>query len=243
MPQKLPRGEINMKKMKERAKGFVVGVLMMALLTPAVLAANPGGVFREVFYDVNIVVNGTAWNPPADMVPFITGGRTFLPVRGIAELLGTPVDWDGATRTVFVGTAPHGAPFWATVPFFQRSHNDMTTRTLTSIGQSYANAISIGGRNRFSTTTHWSDHALNGQFNTLTGTIGQVDGTHTAAESTISFIGDGRELATFNIGGTDHPRDISVDVRGVLVLRVQIQQNHGRGGDQNVVFLANAMIY
>jgi hypothetical protein len=230
---------MRMKKMKERAKGFVVGVLMMALLTPVVLAANPGGVMREVFYDVNIVVNGTAWSPPADMVPFISQGRTFLPVRGIAELFDVPVDWDGATMTVFIGTVPHGVPFWDGVPFFQRSGTAMTTRTLSSIGQSYANAISIGNRG-----SEWSDHALNGQFNTLTGTLGQVDGTNTTAVSTISFIGDGRELATFDIGGSDHPRNISVDVRGVLVLRVQIQQQRigAWATDNNQVFLANAMI-
>ena len=71
-----------------------------------------------------------------------------------------------------------------------------------------------------------------------------MDGTHTTRVSTISFIGDGRELATFNVGGSDHPRDISVDVRGVLVLRIQIEQGPWRIDQiENQIFLANAMIY
>jgi hypothetical protein len=227
--------------MRKTIKGYIAGILTMAMVSATVVWANPGGVMREVFYDVNIVVSGTAWNPPADMTPFISQGRTFLPVRGIAELFDVPVDWDGSTMTVFVGTVPHGVPFWDGVPFFQRSHshgNIPRTATLTSIGQPFANAINIGAG--AGAHSGWSDHALNGQFNTLTGTIGQVDGTHTTNVSTISFIGDGRELASFNIGGSDHPRSISVDVTGVLVLRIQFNQD--RWPDANQIFLANAMI-
>ena len=232
--------------MRKTLKGYIAGVLTMILLATTIVWANPGGVMREVFYDVNVVVNGTAWNPPADMMPFISGGRTFLPVRGIAELLDVPVDWDGATRTVFIGTTPHGAPFWTTVPFFQRSHGTMSTRTLTSIGQPFPNAIGLSGGIGGENASGWSDHALNGQFRTLTGTIGQVDGTSTTGVSTISFIGDGRELASFSVGGADHPRDISVDVTGVLVLRIQIEQpasGPAQNPRRNQIFLANAMIY
>jgi len=229
-----------MEKLKKlQIKGFAVGFLIAIMASGTVVWANPGGVLREVFYGVNVSVNGQMQNFDADSMPFISDGRTFLPVRAISEALGVPVNWDGATSTVFVGVQPVGSPFWSTVPFFQRSGNNVTTGTVTSIGQSFSNAINIGGAYH---SSGWSDHALNGQHRILTGTIGQVDGTDTNRDSIINFIGDGRELASFQIGGADHPRDISVDVSGVLVLRIEIIQPMSVFGNVNMVFLANAMI-
>ena len=79
---------------------------------------------------------------------------------------------------------------------------------------------------------------MNGQFNTITGTIGRIDGSGNRA-STISFIGDGRTLATFNVDSTTMPTDIYVDIRGVLVLRIEI---HMPNGDFASLAFANAMI-
>lgn len=36
--------------------------------------------------------------------PITYEGSTFLPVRAVSNLLGVPVDWDGATKTVILGT-------------------------------------------------------------------------------------------------------------------------------------------
>ena len=103
------RGGNNMREWFKRLqiKGFVAGVLVTIILSGTLfVAANTGGVMREVFYDVNIVVNGVPQNFPEDMTPFITGGRTFLPVRGIAEVFDMPVEWDGETSTVYIGQRP-----------------------------------------------------------------------------------------------------------------------------------------
>jgi len=236
-----------MKKSKERVRGFVVGFLICAMLSTTIMAAaNTGGVMREVFYGVNVVVNGVPQNLTGDMTPFVSDGRTFLPVRGIADVLDVPVEWHGATRTVYVGSIPYGVPFWTAVPFFQRSvsggflsgQGTVSTHNVTSMGQPFSNAIGIGRAG-----SGWSDHALNSQYTMLTGTIGRVDGTNTTATSRISVVGDGEILATFDISGTDHPREISVDVTGVLVLRLEFNHFMGTGGTgPNEVFLANAMI-
>jgi len=132
------------------------------------------------------------------------------------------------------GTIPHGAPLLQTVPTFENlSSGALTARTVNMMGNPYANALttsvalnSANGGNR---------RNLNGQFNTITGTIGRIDGSGTGA-SVISFIGDGRELASFTVDGTTHPTDISVDVTGVLILTIQINQNGAR------IAFADAMI-
>ena len=94
--------------MKARFQGFIAGVLVTVMLIATLALANP--VTREVFYGVSVVVNGVRQNFDEDMIPFISEGRTFLPVRGIAEALGVPVNWDGYTQTVYVGQTPMPTP-------------------------------------------------------------------------------------------------------------------------------------
>ncbi len=52
--------------------------------------------------DLTILVNRT--EVLSDSAPFISNGRTMVPVRFISEALGLAIDWDGATRTVIIGT-------------------------------------------------------------------------------------------------------------------------------------------
>jgi len=230
---------------KLQIKGFVAGVLFSVMLSGTVLVvANPGGVMREVFYGVNIVVDGVPQNFPSDMTPFITGGRTFLPVRGVADVFDVPVDWNGSTRTVYIGTIPHGTPFFQAVTPFQSGGTGHGLATVQMLGNSYPNSLRSNWRPSSFDSDFWSDYNLNSQYSTLTGTIGRIDGANTRA-STISFIGDGRTLATFTIDGNTHPTDISVDVRGVLILRIQINQPGDMWGAVNAgawVAFTNVMI-
>jgi len=87
--------------LKQRLQGFIAGVLITVLIIGTLTFATP--FVREVFYGVNVVVNGVPQEFDDDMQPFIMDGRTFLPVRGIAEALDVPVDWDSETQTVYVG--------------------------------------------------------------------------------------------------------------------------------------------
>jgi len=91
---------------KQRIQGFIAGLLVSVLLVTTLTFAS--GAIREVFYGVNVVVDGVPQEFDADSQPFISDGRTFLPVRAIAETLGVDVNWDGETRTVYIGTPPIG---------------------------------------------------------------------------------------------------------------------------------------
>ena len=95
-----------MKKSKERAKGFIFGfILATALSATAVFAANYATLI-EVFYGVNVVVNGDQIDFAEDSRPFLSGGRTFLPLRAMADALDMPLYWDAATQTAYFGTWP-----------------------------------------------------------------------------------------------------------------------------------------
>ncbi len=52
--------------------------------------------------DLTILVNQT--EVFSDSAPFITNGRTMVPVRFISEALGVAIDWDDETKTVIIGS-------------------------------------------------------------------------------------------------------------------------------------------
>jgi len=99
-------------------------------------------------------------------------------------------------------------------------------------GIRYTSAIWGGG---------WSTHNLNNRFTTLTGIIGRQDGSGTEARN-IRFInaGTGAVLNTFTVSGTDAPRNITVNVQGVHMLRVEIDSPGVNGVS---VVLGNIMVH
>ncbi|MCL1863015.1 MAG: stalk domain-containing protein [Defluviitaleaceae bacterium] len=226
--------------MKERAKGFISGVLLTVLLTSSV-AVLANTAFLEVVFNVNhVVVNGNRLNLSEEERPFISAGRTFLPVRAISEALGQPINWDGSTGTVYIGAVPSGSPFLHTVPYYDRSRghagNITTPGQVTMAGVAYGGPLVFVGGN-----TWFTLHNLNAQFTNLSGYIGRVDGTHMSS-TTFNFYGDGRLLGSFEIEAQDLPRHISVNVTGVIQLRIESVGTQGAIGSTSRFAFADAMI-
>ena len=91
--------------MKQRIQGIILGFIISAMFfatITAVFAASARNI--EVSHGVNIVIDGIRLDFPDDMQPFIYSNRTFVSVRGIADVLGLDVDWDGNTSTVYLNT-------------------------------------------------------------------------------------------------------------------------------------------
>lgn len=89
--------------------GMVLGSVMTA---PVVAGAENINVMisnaKLLVNGVNkTLTNGSYWNGIAQVpVAFEYQGTTYVPVRYLSEALGIPVEWDGATRTIFVGNRP-----------------------------------------------------------------------------------------------------------------------------------------
>ena len=104
-----------MRKSRERAKGFVVGVLVATILLSAgsALAASVARNISVTYRNIKIVVNGQQFTPRDSqgniVEPFIYGGTTFLPLRAVGEAFGLDVEWDGNTSTVSIGEGGQGA--------------------------------------------------------------------------------------------------------------------------------------
>lgn len=97
-----------MKKiLKGQSKGFLAGTLTATLIGASILTLQAQTVTRQLSFGVNLNVDGQLLQLPQEDQPFLMDGRTFLPVRAIAEALGTPIDWNGQTSTVYIGQIPH----------------------------------------------------------------------------------------------------------------------------------------
>ena len=234
--------------MKQCLKGFVIGLLTAVLLlsTVTVMAQTRA---MNITYGVRVVVNGVQQNFAYDMRPFIGEGRTFLPVRGIADALGLDVMWNEATSTVYLNsptpvtiTLPAQQPIAtlepiptpqqmpvsmniAAPPF--ESFGPLPPRMADFAimgGTIYDYALIFGGsaRGTMGPRTEFTLHNLNGQFNEFSGYIGRIDGT--PVENTIlTVIGDNRPIETINVQADALPVNFSIPVEGVRLLRIEIQ--------------------
>ncbi len=93
-------------------------IRILAMILVICLAAGVGALAADS-YTKNLVANNVGVKLVVDGVnitpkdakgnvvdPFIVDGTTYLPVRAVAEALGKEVDWDGTTKTVYIGKKP-----------------------------------------------------------------------------------------------------------------------------------------
>ncbi|MCL2404578.1 MAG: NPCBM/NEW2 domain-containing protein [Defluviitaleaceae bacterium] len=179
----------------------------------------------------SFVVNGVIVTPevPQRMV----AGRMLLPLRAVAEAVGGVPNWDPVQRRAMITTplAPSPTPTASPSPTPTPSATPVPLLTAAprfegSPGFALGGNADIGGT-RFPNSIFGgghSQHNLNRNFATLTGTIGRLDGSG-AGPRTIRFIGDGSELlAEYTVSGYAFtPINIAVDVRNVTILRLEVE--------------------
>ena len=76
---------------KKYIKGIMAVALAALFLGGSVVFANP--VTRELHFGVSINIDGQPLITEDDAAPFIINGRTYVPIRAIAEALGLDVDF------------------------------------------------------------------------------------------------------------------------------------------------------
>lgn len=76
-----------------------VTIILLVLIVPAYALSSVKIDKKDIkVLDANVLVNGSPIK--SDFSPYVTSGRTFVPVRELTEGLGAEVNWDGDNMTV-----------------------------------------------------------------------------------------------------------------------------------------------
>lgn len=229
--------------MKNNIKSFIAGALVTMVFVMSfnpVLARNLSKSVEVVYRDIKIYVDDKKINPSDTngniVEPFIYNGTTYLPVRAIGEAFGKPVEWEGTTSTIYVGTHSDEKPdlsITSTTPYFTSNTNAsecdfikfVPSRHKDNKGEMYDSALVASGRYSI-----WGDsqrinrsYLLNAGYSKLSGKFGLTYNSRNITTNNVSFIvrGDNKVLYTSDaITCGDLPIDFEIDVTGVIELNI-----------------------
>jgi hypothetical protein len=237
--------------MKQRIQGMIFGSILTVLILSTVTALGSDGIrnISVTFRNIALVVNGEHITPrdgAGNIVePFIFNGTTYLPVRAVGEAFGMPVEWDGSTSTVYIGSRGDGRTVVTSYEWLDHMPhlNHQRSRTWFNISAWRPGLRSRDGtafdrglifRTDFGSGDWQSiDVALNANYNTFKGMFVSYSGSGTAH---VRIYGDGRLLYTSPIisHGTI-PIEFSVDVSNVLLMKIHVESLGGNGHDIGIV--------
>ena len=211
------------KKTASFLSGMLTALLLVGMVTPALASGLSKRI--EVSSGVSIDVEDVKLNPrdangnPVEV--FIYNGTTYLPVRAVSEALEVPVQWDGSTRSVYVGkhTGDKPAVWLENMDYFS---GDSSIHTLQSDKDNAGNTYYHCIYDDFQRT-----YLLNGQYSKLTGTIYQrYDYRSTSLyydDHGLWIYGDGELIYScpFEQGETGiDPINFDIDLTGILKLEI-----------------------
>ena len=186
-------------------------------------------------------------------------GQVFSDLRFFVDGTEFDVYWDEATGSVHLSSpesqnetpfVPPSVPvlgvnFARTVPPFDVSHQDnrnfmddvRASDEVRMGGIYYEDVIAFRvGLWNVNTTVH-SLHNLSGEYTTLAGVIGRVDGTQ-QLDGVFRFFGDGRLIQDVRVRAIDLPTPISINVANINNLRIEFEASLPGFSSQTAVIYA-----
>lgn len=186
-------------------------IVLAALLT-LVIGFVAGTAYGQ--QSVRLVINGR--DVAADVPPFIMDGRTFVPIRFVAEALNLPVKFDPQANAVYIGIPPEGVDLVTDLPPFKFKSDAEVITNLKVSGITYNRGFEIG-----SGAIYWN---LGNRYRTLTFSAGCPDSWRYGSELTI--YGDDKKLGVVKQPyPSDGLKTFTFDVSGVNILIIE-----GQGG-------------
>lgn len=210
--------------MKKRLVFIFVGVL---LLSSVIFAASIRKNITVDYMGIKVVVDGKEVVMGKDLAgnkiePFAYEGTTYLPVRAITEALGKTVQWDDATKTVFIGDGAISPAQGSVVDLLEITEPFSTDNAMTKINYSLA-GVEYKNIVYFKSFLYRQGHAnfnLEGKYTNLTAKLGA-----NKAGTTIrfDFIGDGKLLQSYDVISGQLPLDVNLNVTGVSLLEIKYE--------------------
>lgn len=215
--------------MKERMKGFALGIVVAASLFGTVAYAAEGTQIEVFFRNITYMFDGVQKNESTEP-GFIYNGTTYVPLRFIGEAMGKKVEWDGDHNTVWIGKREGNFDYIADLNYARADgearNNAFFDNVLHIAGSVYENKgikvklMKSDGSNTAATGS--IDYNLDGKYSTFTGSAGVDDTTKNSnATGTVVILGDGKVLTSFDtLRGGDHPKDFEVSVANITKLQI-----------------------
>lgn len=202
--------------------GMMAALLMVSLVVPG-LAVYSKNV--TVFPGVNIFVNDQKINPTDakgnPVEAFIYEGTTYLPVRAVSEALDLPIQWEGTSKSVYIGshTGDKPAVWVADMDYFDASGRWIIEKTIKdNLGNEHQHCLYSQ-----SDYTNYITYKLNAQYTRLTGVyFQQYDYRSSDRGGTLAIYADNEKVWEGEMGKGIDPMNISVDVTGALELKIEL---------------------
>lgn len=212
-----------MKNKRKTILPIFLGVLSGILAFTVAASSSLAGKMIEVFYGVDIYLDDVlldtkdANGNPVEA--FIYNGTTYLPVRAVSEAVGKNVQWEGKTRSVYLGkhTGEKPAVWLKDMDYFTYNNG-----VFEDIGTAKDNT-NVSHSNCILSTDYPTDctYLLNGQYSKITGCFFlRYEYRSHSNQPTFKIYGDGELLYEAKVKAGVTPIDFSVDLTGVLELRV-----------------------
>ena len=233
--------------MKNTLKGYLLGILTMAVLTGSITyAASRTTTLNDVMVgDVKIVVDGKELIPTdangKRVEPMIYQGTTYLPVRAVANAFDKAVYWDGPNYTVYLGTMD-GKLEYPTVKLVDMTSINQQPLNTDALTDNYDNRYSHAIYNRISHTEF--EYLLNMKYSKFKGTLYVPKGANKNKNGYLTIEADGKTIYTSpEMNKTSKPINIDVSVRGYNNIKIRFSSYVAGNSEDFPLNLANAGFY
>lgn len=196
--------------MKERTKGRLQGIIAGVLAGTAIT-----GSIAFARANINVIVDGkdaVMTDAEGNFVQaFEENGVAYIPLRGVSQILGKAVSWDGPTQTAYIGHMD------GTLPGSYVDLKDMTN--IGSYTGSFTSTVSDNYGNKYVSSlmciydrTYSNEYLTDGKYSRLRGTVFVKNGVSTDKESHVKIMADDTVLKEFQVDKTSKPVSFDLDV-------------------------------
>lgn len=220
---------------KERRKGFLAGVIITLIAsTMATVFATPVEQAINVVYDnYRIIIDGAdKSNAPDDSKPFIYNGRTFVPLRYIAESMGKKVLWDGDTSTIYINDEGNSREdVYFVTQGYEKSNEGIYLDSDTNTVRLYSSSTSDREEFREDNKTYYKQlitFNLNGLAKNVSGTIDMNEAVDDRYEGKVVLYdqNDNVLYQTPMMRNSTTPITFEIQTLGVLQLKAAFITSH-----------------
>ena len=230
--------------MKKHLKGFIAGVIVTVLVFSGVMtafAALPEIIWNNVSIATGrykIYIDGElfeATDKNGVIEVFNYNGWLWAPFEHIARALGQNARWDGDTRSLFLTTPEVPPPPKPKVTYFfdvltaYEQNNRWSTyenQSFKMLGDEYTNGWEFRCSDYNSSVEAYFLYNLRGQYKTIKGILGHIDGSSRDHTGTISIYLDDKLYKEYPVTSTMLPMEVTVDVTDANIMKVTFKSNN-----------------